>query len=36
VGQWLRSRAAVRARLRWLTATSFVGLGVWAAVPERR
>jgi threonine/homoserine/homoserine lactone efflux protein len=29
--RWLRAP-----RLRWMTATSFVGLGVWAALPDRR
>ncbi len=36
VGRWLRTRDAFASRLRWLTATSFVGLGVWTALPDRR
>ena len=35
-GPWLRTREALSSRVRWLTATIFVGLGVWAALPERR
>jgi threonine/homoserine/homoserine lactone efflux protein len=35
-GRWLRARETVASRLRWLTATSFIGLGVWAALPDRR
>jgi len=35
-GRWLRTRDTVASRLRWLTATSFIGLGVWAALPDRR
>ena len=35
-GQWLCRRETVAARLRLLTATSFIGLGVWAALPVRR
>jgi hypothetical protein len=36
VGGWLHRREAVASRLRWVTATSFFGLGVWAALPDRR
>jgi threonine/homoserine/homoserine lactone efflux protein len=36
VGRWLRARETFASRLRWLTATSFIGLGVWAALPDRR
>jgi len=36
VGRWLRTRDAFASRLRWLTATSFIGLGVWTALPDRR
>ena len=35
-GRWLRTRETVASRMRWLTATSFIGLGVWAALPDRR
>jgi threonine/homoserine/homoserine lactone efflux protein len=35
-GRWLRTRDALASRMRWLTATSFIGLGVWAALPDRR
>ena len=34
--RWLREGHARAARLRWLTGTSFIGLGVWAALPDRR
>jgi threonine/homoserine/homoserine lactone efflux protein len=34
--RWLRAGKTRAAPLRWLTATSFVGLGVWSALPERR
>jgi threonine/homoserine/homoserine lactone efflux protein len=33
---WLRESRTRAKRLRWVTATSFVGLGVWAALPDRR
>jgi len=36
IGQWLRTRAMFTRRLRWITGTSFIGLGLWAALPERR
>ena len=36
IGHWMRTRAAAASRLRWVTGASFVGLGVWAALPERR
>ena len=36
IGQWLRTRAAVASRLRRMTGVSFIGLGVWAALPSRR
>jgi threonine/homoserine/homoserine lactone efflux protein len=36
VNRWLRAGHARAARLRWATATGFVGLGIWAALPERR
>ena len=36
VGRWLRTRDAFASRLRWLTATSFIGLGLWTALPDRR
>jgi threonine/homoserine/homoserine lactone efflux protein len=35
-GRWLRTRETLASRMRWLTATSFIGLGVWAALPDRR
>ncbi len=34
--RWLRESRARASRLRWLTASSFIGLGVWAALPDRR
>ena len=34
--RWLRAGHARATRLRWLTGTSFIGLGVWAALPDRR
>ena len=34
--RWLREGPARGARLRRLTATSFIGLGLWAALPDRR
>jgi threonine/homoserine/homoserine lactone efflux protein len=34
--RWLREGHARAARLRWLTGTSFIGLGLWAALPDRR
>lgn len=36
VGRWLRTREDPARRLRRIAATSFIGLGVWAALPERR
>jgi threonine/homoserine/homoserine lactone efflux protein len=36
IGHWMRTRATVASRLRWVTGASFIGLGVWAALPERR
>jgi threonine/homoserine/homoserine lactone efflux protein len=36
IGQWLRTRAAIASRLRWISGSSFIGLGVWAALPDRR
>jgi len=35
-GRWLRTRETFASRLRWVTASSFIGLGVWAALPDRR
>jgi threonine/homoserine/homoserine lactone efflux protein len=34
--RWLREGRVRSARLRWLTAGSFIGLGVWAALPDHR
>ena len=34
--RWLRASQTGQARLRWATGTSFIGLGVWAALPDRR
>jgi threonine/homoserine/homoserine lactone efflux protein len=34
--RWLRASRTGPARLRWATGTSFIGLGVWAALPDRR
>ena len=36
IGRWLRTRATIASRLRWISGGSFIGLGVWAALPERR
>jgi threonine/homoserine/homoserine lactone efflux protein len=36
VSRWLHRGTTRAKRLRWVTATSFVGLGVWAALPDRR
>jgi threonine/homoserine/homoserine lactone efflux protein len=36
IGHWLWARTAIASRLRWITGSSFVGLGVWAALPDRR
>jgi threonine/homoserine/homoserine lactone efflux protein len=36
VSRWLRESRTRAKRLRWVTATSFLGLGVWAALPDRR
>jgi len=33
---WLREGRLRSDRWRWLTAGSFIGLGVWAALPDRR
>ena len=34
--RWLREGRGRPDRARWLTAGSFIGLGVWAALPDRR
>ena len=34
--RWLRHGWIRRERVRWLTGCSFIGLGVWAALPDRR
>ena len=36
IGQWLQTQTTSASRLRWITGVSFIGLGVWAALPERR
>ena len=36
IGRALRSQPIVASRLRWIAGGSFVGLGVWAALPARR
>ena len=36
VSRWLRDSRRGVARLRHLTGASFIGLGVWAALPDRR
>jgi threonine/homoserine/homoserine lactone efflux protein len=36
IGLALRSQPIVASRLRWIAGGSFVGLGVWAALPARR
>jgi threonine/homoserine/homoserine lactone efflux protein len=34
--RWLRASRTGQRRLRWMTGTSFIGLGVWAALLDRR
>jgi threonine/homoserine/homoserine lactone efflux protein len=34
--RWLSASRTGQGRLRWATGTSFIGLGVWAALPDRR
>ena len=34
IGSWLNTRKAT-SRLHWITGSSFIGLGVWAALPDR-
>jgi threonine/homoserine/homoserine lactone efflux protein len=36
IGHWVRTREAFASRLRWVTGASFIGLGIWAALPDRR
>ncbi|HET8670539.1 MAG TPA: LysE family translocator, partial [Candidatus Saccharimonadales bacterium] len=36
IGQWLQSHTAKASRLNWITASSFIGLGIWAFLPDRR
>jgi threonine/homoserine/homoserine lactone efflux protein len=36
VSRWLHGGRARVSRLRWITSGSFIGLGVWAALPDRR
>jgi threonine/homoserine/homoserine lactone efflux protein len=36
IGHGLRTRTVVASRFRWLTGSSFIGLGLWAAFPDRR
>jgi threonine/homoserine/homoserine lactone efflux protein len=36
IGRWLGARTATASRLRWITGSSFIGLGIWAAIPDRR
>jgi threonine/homoserine/homoserine lactone efflux protein len=36
IGQWLHKRTTNVSRLRWITGSSFIGLGVWSALPYRR
>lgn len=36
IGHGLHTRTAVASRLRWITGSSFIGLGIWAALPEHR
>jgi threonine/homoserine/homoserine lactone efflux protein len=35
-GRGWRTHRRLAARMRWITAGSFIGLGVWAALPDRR
>lgn len=35
IGSWLNQSKAT-SRLHWITGSSFIGLGVWAALPDRR
>jgi threonine/homoserine/homoserine lactone efflux protein len=36
IGQWVAARTATASGLRWFTGSSFIGLGIWAALPDRR
>jgi threonine/homoserine/homoserine lactone efflux protein len=36
IGQWLQVHTARASRLRWITGSSFIGLGIWAALPDHR
>ncbi len=36
IGRWLRTRTVIASCLRWITGSSFISLGVWAALPDRR
>ena len=36
IGRWLRTSTVIASRLRWITGSSFIGLGVWAALPDHR
>lgn len=36
IGNWLQRRPELARRFRWLTGSVFIGLGIWAAVPDRR
>lgn len=36
IGDWLRTRPLAASRFRFVTAGAFIGLGVWALLPERR
>jgi len=36
IGYWLRTRAANASRLRWISGSSFIGLGVWEALSDHR
>ena len=36
VGQWLRERPAAASRGRWLVGSTYIGLGLFAAVADRK
>lgn len=36
IGNWLQRAPELADRFRWLTCSVFIGLGIWAAVPDHR
>ena len=35
VGRWIQTRQAIVSRIRWVTGSIFIGLGLRAALPEK-